>query len=96
MTKAQLVKALADRSSLSKAQAEETFNHLIDLVQGSLKKGERIALPGLGSLSVAMRKARMGRNPQTGEPLKIPASKKVRFSAAKELKEMLGIKKRRR
>jgi DNA-binding protein HU-beta len=60
---------------------------MIELVVKHLKKGDRIRIGGLGILQVRKRAARMGRNPATGEPIKIKASKKVAFRAAKELKE---------
>jgi DNA-binding protein HU-beta len=60
---------------------------MVDLVVKHLKKGDRIRIGGLGILQVRKRAARMGRNPATGEPIKIKASKKVAFRAAKELKE---------
>jgi DNA-binding protein HU-beta len=65
---------------------------LVDMVTKHLKKGERIRIGGLGILQVRKRAARMGRNPATGEPIQIKASKKVAFRAAKELKEaILGL-----
>jgi DNA-binding protein HU-beta len=63
------------------------LNDLVDMLTAHLKKGERIRMVGLGILQVRNRAARMGRNPATGEPIQIKASKKVAFRAAKELKE---------
>ena len=72
---------------MPKKQAEAILGDLVDLITKHLKKGDRIRLVGLGILLVRKRAARMGRNPATGEPIQIKASKKVAFRAAKELKE---------
>ena len=72
---------------MPKKQAEAILGDLVNLVTKHLKKGDRIRLVGLGVLVVRKRAARMGRNPATGEPIQIKASKKVAFRAAKELKE---------
>ncbi len=79
--------ALAEANEMSKRQTEAVLNGMIDLVVKSLKKGSRVRISGLGILSVRKRAARMGRNPATGEAIKIKASKKVAFRAAKDLKE---------
>jgi DNA-binding protein HU-beta len=84
-----LAAALAEPNELSKRQAEAVLNGMVDLVVKSLKKGQRIRIAGLGILSVRKRAARMGRNPATGEAIKIKASKKVAFRAAKDLKEAI-------
>ena len=78
---------LAVEHDLSKKQAEGMLTGMIDLVVKNLKKGQRVRLVGLGILQVKKRAARMGRNPATGEQIKIKASKKVAFRAAKDLKE---------
>jgi DNA-binding protein HU-beta len=78
---------LAVEHDVSKKQAEGMLTGMIDLVVKNLKKGQRVRLVGLGILQVKKRAARMGRNPATGEQIKIKASKKVAFRAAKELKE---------
>jgi DNA-binding protein HU-beta len=80
---------LAERHDMPKKQAETLLNDIIDSIVGHLKKGERIRMVGLGVLQVRKRAARMGRNPATGEPIQIKASKKVAFRAAKELKEAI-------
>ena len=82
-----LAAALAGDHEMPKKQAEGILNDLVNLVTKHLKKGDRIRLAGLGVLVVRRRAARMGRNPATGEPIQIKASKKVAFRAAKELKE---------
>jgi DNA-binding protein HU-beta len=82
-----LAASLAESHEMSKKQGEAILGDLVDLVTKHLKKGDRIRLAGLGVLQVRKRAARMGRNPATGEPIQIKASKKVAFRAAKELKE---------
>jgi DNA-binding protein HU-beta len=82
-----LAAALAETHEMAKKQSELILNELVDLVTKHLKKGDRIRLVGLGILQVRKRAARMGRNPATGEAIKIKASKKVAFRASKELKE---------
>ena len=80
---------LAEKHELSNKQAVLILDDVIGLVTKHLKKGARIRLNGLGILVVRKRAARMGRNPATGEAIKIKASKKVAFRAAKELKEAI-------
>ena len=84
---AHLAAKLAEDHEMSKKQAETVLNDMVGMVVKHLKKGERIRIGGLGILQVRKRAARMGRNPATGEQIKIKASKKVAFRAAKELKE---------
>jgi DNA-binding protein HU-beta len=84
-----LAAALADEHELPKKQTEAMLNGMVGLIAKHLKKGARIRVPGLGILQVRKRAARMGRNPATGEAIKIKASKKVAFRAAKELKESI-------
>src|SRR6266571_1244909 len=82
-----LAATLAEDHEMPKKQAEAILGDLVNLVTKHLKKGDRIRLVGLGVLQVRKRAARMGRNPATGEPIQIKASKKVAFRASKELKE---------
>ena len=82
-----LAAALAEEHDLSKKAAEAILTDMVARIAKHLKKGERVRIVGLGILQVRKRAARMGRNPATGEPIKIKASKKVAFRAAKELKE---------
>ena len=82
-----LAASLAESHEMPKKQGEAILNDLVNLVTKHLKKGDRIRLAGLGVLVVRKRAARMGRNPATGEPIQIKASKKVAFRASKELKE---------
>lgn len=84
-----LAAELAESHDLSKKQAETILGDLVDRTVKHLKKGNRIRLVGLGILQVRHRAARMGRNPATGEPIKIKASKKIAFRPAKELKELI-------
>jgi len=82
-----LAASLAEGHEVPKKQAEAMLTDLVGLVVKNLKKGNRIRIVGLGILQVRKRAARMGRNPATGAAIKIKASKKVAFRAAKELKE---------
>src|SRR5450755_3488910 len=82
-----LAAALAESHEMAKKQSEGMLTDFVGLIVKHLKKGDRIRIGGLGILQVRKRAARMGRNPATGEPIKIKASKKVAFRASKELKE---------
>ena len=84
-----LAATLAGQHEMSKKQSETILGDLVTLITKHLKKGERIRLAGLGILVVRRRAARMGRNPATGQPIQIKASKKVAFRAAKDLKESI-------
>ena len=84
-----LAAAIAEQHELAKKQSEQILNDAVGLVTKHLKKGERIRIAGLGILQVRKRPARMGRNPATGEQIKIKASKKVAFRASKDLKEAI-------
>ena len=84
-----LAATLAADHEMPKKQAEGILGDLVNLVTKHLKKGDRIRIAGLGVLVVRRRAARMGRNPATGEPIQIKASKKVAFRASKELKETI-------
>jgi len=87
MNKQQLVSEVAKKSSLSKAQAWKTIDATFDAIKGSLKKGQKVSLIGFGSFLVRSRKARTGRNPKTGETIKIKARKVPAFSAGSALKK---------
>jgi DNA-binding protein HU-beta len=82
-----LAAALSDSHDLPRKQAEAVLGDLVTLTTRHLKKGDKIRRNGIGILQVRKRAARMGRNPATGEAIKIKASKKVAFGVAKELKE---------
>ncbi len=84
-----LAAALSETHQLAKKTGEAMLNDMVDLVTKHLKKGEKVRITGLGILQVKKRAARMGRNPATGEQIKIKASKKLAFRAAKEIKEAI-------
>jgi DNA-binding protein HU-beta len=91
MTKTQVTGHLAQKTGLSKKQITEVFEETLSLATKEAKNG--FVLPGFGKLVLANRKARMGRNPQTGEPIKIPAKRVCKFRLAKSLKDtVLGKK----
>lgn len=86
MTKAQFATRLSEKLKVSKAEAGRIVDEFTGLVTGALKKGDRVRFPGFGSFRVSKRKARIARNPQTGEPVRVPARTVPRFTASKELK----------
>lgn len=92
MNKTELVAAIAEKSALSKKDAEKFVNAFTETVKDTLKKGDKIQLIGFGTFDVTKRAARTGRNPQTGAEIKIPASKAPKFTAGKALKEALNKK----
>jgi DNA-binding protein HU-beta len=93
MTKTQLIAKLADQTELSKKQVESVLTSLVETIRKSVKKSDPVKIPDLGGWRLRSMKARMGRNPQSGEPIKIPARKKVGFTVAKSFKEsVLGAK----
>ncbi len=90
MNKAELVSAIADKTALSKKDAENAIKAFTDVVAEELKKGQKIQLVGFGTFEVSERAARTGRNPQTGKEMKIPASKAPKFKAGKSLKDAIN------
>lgn len=92
MNKTELVAAVAEQAGLSKKDAEAAVKAFTDVVSDALKKGDKIQLVGFGTFEVSERAAREGRNPQSGEPMKIEASKAPRFKAGKALKDMINEK----
>lgn len=90
MNKTELVAAIAEEAGLSKKDAEKAVNALTSVVTAELKKGEKVQLVGFGTFEVTKRAAREGRNPQTGAPMKIKASKAPKFSAGKALKDAVN------
>ena len=94
MTKAELVDSVAKSANVSKADAERTIGAFFDHVVAGAKKGDKVAWPGFGSFSTSKRAARTGRNPQTGEPVKIAASTAMRFSPSATLKSALNPKRK--
>lgn len=93
--KADIVSTLADKAGITKKEAAAAYDAFVDHVTGALKKGERCAVPGLGSFAVSSRKARTGRNPRTNEQITIPASKGVRFKAGKDLRDAVNKKRKK-
>ncbi len=89
MTKAELVSAIAKGAGITKKQADAALKSGVAAIASALKKGERVAIPGLGIFSVKKRAARKGRNPRTGEVIQIPARKVVTFRPAKELRDSI-------
>jgi DNA-binding protein HU-beta len=94
LTKAQSVAILAEKTELSKKQVTSFMEELLKLAVKEAKKSGAFVIPGIGKVVLSNRKARMGRNPQTGEPIKIAAKRVVRIRAVKVLKDsILGVKK---
>ena len=90
MNKTELVAAIAEQAEISKKDAEKALKAFTDVVAEELKKGEKIQLVGFGTFEVSTRAAREGRNPQTGETMKIAASKAPKFKAGKALKDAVN------
>ena len=90
MNKAELIAAIAAQTGVTKKSAEESVNAFVSVVTDSLTKGEKVQLVGFGSFEVRKRAARKGRNPQTKEEIKIPASKAPVFKAGKALKDVVN------
>ena len=90
MNKTELVAAMAEKTELSKKDAEKALKAFTDVVAEELAKGEKIQLVGFGTFEVADRPAREGRNPKTGESMKIAASKAPKFKAGKALKDAVN------
>ena len=90
MNKAELVEAMAKKIAQTKKVTEESLNAFIEVVTEELEKGEKVQLVGFGSFEVIKRAARKGKNPQTGEEIKIPASKLPKFKAGKALKDVVN------
>jgi len=89
MTKQDLIEAVANKAGVSKAVAGECLNTIIDEIGRCLAKGNEVVLTGFGKFSTSKRKARTGRNPQTGAAIKIPASTVPKFKAGKALKDLV-------
>lgn len=92
MNKSDLIAAIAAKTGSTKKDAEATLNAFVDVVTDSLAKGDKVQLVGFGSFEVRKRAARKGRNPQTKEEIKIPASKAPVFKAGKALKDLVNKK----
>lgn len=89
MNKAQLIDAIAEKAGLTKADAKKALDAFVDSTTNALKNGDRVALIGFGSFSVATRSARTGRNPQSGSPIEIPERKVVKFKPGAELNDTI-------
>ena len=92
MNKAELIAKIAEESKLTKKAAETALDAFVTSVEGALKNGEKVQLVGFGTFEVRQRAARKGRNPQTKEEIKIPASKAPVFKAGKALKDLVNKK----
>lgn len=90
MNKTELIAAVAEKAEISKKDAEKAVKAFTDVVAEELVKGEKIQLVGFGTFEVAERAEREGRNPKSGEPMKIAASKSPKFKAGKALKDMVN------
>ena len=90
MTKAELIEKISTETDISKALAEKALNAVTENLSRCLKKGDKITLTGFGTFSVAKRKARTGRNPQTGQVINIKATRVPRFKAGKTLKDQVA------
>ena len=90
MNKTEFISAIAEKAELSKKDAEKALKAFTDVVEEELKKGEKIQLVGFGTFEVSERAAREGRNPQTGETMKIEACKAPKFKAGKALNDAVN------
>lgn len=90
MNKAELINAIADETGLSKKDTEATINSFVNVVSSALERKDKVQLIGFGTFETRERAARTGRNPQTNEEIKIPASTTPAFKAGKALKEKVN------
>ncbi|MBF6567916.1 MAG: HU family DNA-binding protein [Candidatus Binataceae bacterium] len=90
MTKAELIEGLSNKLALNKADAEKALNVILEDIIVALQQGERVNISGFGTFSVSERQARTGRNPKTGEPISISASRSAKFRAGKQLRDSLN------
>jgi DNA-binding protein HU-beta len=90
MSKDHLVKEIADQTKLTKKEASQVLDAILQVIGESLSQGEDISLVGFGAFKVSKREGRNGRNPRTGDSITIPATKVVKFSAGKGLKEAIN------
>ena len=89
MNKADLIDAVAEKLELSRAAAERSVTSILTSIKAGVKKDKLVQLVGFGTFTIRQRKAREGRNPQTGETIRIKASKNVAFKAGKQFKDLL-------
>ena len=87
MSKEMIIEQISQDAGITKAQAKIAYKSVLDSITNSLKRGQKITLVGFGTFQISNRKARDGRNPRTGETMRIPASKVPRFKAGKALKD---------
>ncbi len=90
MNKTQLTSRLAEKTGMTRAQASEALNGVINIITEQLKDGDKVTMTGFGTLSVTEKASRVGRNPQTGQPITIPARRVARFKAGKNLKDIVS------
>jgi DNA-binding protein HU-beta len=90
VNKVELVSAVSDKAGITKRDAEKAITALVETIEDALKTGEKVSLVGFGTFEVRDRKPRVGRNPQTGEEIRIPASRVPSFKAGKSLKESIS------
>lgn len=94
--KSDVINAMAEQAGITKKEATAAFDAFVSYISDSCQRGDRCAIPGLGSFSVSHRKAREGRNPRTKESITIPASKNVKFKAGKDLRDLLNTAPRKK
>jgi DNA-binding protein HU-beta len=90
MTKRELSNKIAEATGLNQSEAKKSLDATLAAIEDSLKNGEKVSFVGFGSFSVSDRKARKGRNPQTGKEIDIPATKTVKFAPGRNLKQILN------
>ncbi len=90
MNKSELIDKVAGQAGLTKSDAERAVNAFIGVVEGAVATGDKVTVPGFGAWSRTQRAARTGRNPRTGEPVQIPASKAVKFSVGADFKKKVN------
>ena len=90
MTQTEIINHLSDKSGMKRAAAKEFMNELANLAMSEVKKNGEFTLPGFGKLVLSERKAREGRNPATGDPIKIPAKTTLKFRIGKAMKDTIG------
>jgi len=90
MNKKDVASAVAEQAGIPRAEAERMLNSILEVITGSLNKGEKVTLSGFGAFEVSQTRAREGRNPRTGEKVQIPSKRKVKFKAGKKLSEILN------
>jgi DNA-binding protein HU-beta len=90
MTQTEIINHLADKGGLKRAAAKEFMNELANLAMSEVKKNGEFTMPGFGKLVLSERKAREGRNPATGDPIKIPAKTTLKFRIGKAMKDSIG------